>query len=549
MAVAADALSSHGRVLDRYRPLRPLGSGGSGSVWLAHDEVGDREVALKIVARDGKAGPRAEREAAAAVRLRHVRCQRALELASDDGHVYIAYEYVPGRTLRDAMRRGELSEPEAVEAAAQVLDGLAHAHAKGIVHRDVKPANVLLAEGSGVSVRLLDFGLAQLSDAEALTATGDVPGTLAYIAPERLKGDPGSAASDVWSVGVMLWEALAGRHPFAGGSLVETARRIASGAPPLATARPDLPRRIIAAVDRALTRDPARRPTAIGLARALRQPKARAQPRDVSAAPWRIDLTRLAGTVPFRPLAARLAPSLLVAILAGFGASALPFYPAGWPALLAACAAALALITPGTGLAFALAVPFLPLGNVSAGLALVYALIAGAWLGLFFRDPRSGPAFVVGPLLGAVFALGLVPIVLLRVGSMVRRFALGATAVVAGGVVSAFQQGSLPLTGEAAPRRLDLHATGDPLTAASALLHAAALHPAFACKALVVGAVAAALPFLRRRALWASVLAGGALAVTALLPAPHPVGLPLAIAGLLTGLALEVERRDLLAGP
>lgn len=548
MAVAADALSSHGRVLDRYRPLRPLGSGGSGSVWLAHDEVGNREVALKIVAREGRAGPRAEREAAAAARLRHERCQRAFELASDDGHVYIAYEYVPGRTLREAMRRGELHEPAAVEAAAQILDGLAHAHAQGIVHRDVKPANVLLADGPGVSVRILDFGLAQLADADALTATGDVPGTLAYIAPERLKGDSGSAASDVWSVGVMLWEALAGRHPFAGGSLVETATRIASGAPSLATARPDLPRRIIAAVDRALARDPGRRPTAIGLARALRQPRQRAQPRDM-AAPWRIDVTRLAGAVPFRPVAARLAPSFLVAIITGFGASVLPFYPTGWPALLAACAAALALVTPRAALAFALTVPFFPLGNVSAGLAIVYGLVAAAWLGLFFRDPRSGPAFAVGPLLGAVLAIGLVPIVLLRVGSMARRFALGTTAVVASALVSAFHGGSLPLTGEASPDRLALHATRDPLTAVSALLHAAAQHPAFACKALAVGAVAAALPFLRRRALWASVLAGGALTLAALLPTPRVAGLPLAVAGLLTGLALEAERRDLLAGP
>src|SRR5687768_1934649 len=150
MARAATAPASTSLVLGRYRPVRPLGSGGSGSVWLARDEASGLEVALKIVTRDGKAGARAEREAAAAARLRHERCLRAYALAHDDEHVYIAYEYVPGRTLREALRAGELRDAEAVEAAAQVLDGLAHAHAHGIVHRDVKPSNVLLADGDEV---------------------------------------------------------------------------------------------------------------------------------------------------------------------------------------------------------------------------------------------------------------------------------------------------------------------------------------------------------------------------------------------------------------
>ena len=139
------ALPRRELVLDRYRPLRPLGSGGSGSVWLARDERNGLDVALKIVPQEGKAADRAEREAEAASRLRHERCLRAYGFGSDSGHVYIAYEYVGGRTLRDAMRSGELRDGQAVEAAAQILDGLAHAHGRGIVHRDVKPSNVLLA--------------------------------------------------------------------------------------------------------------------------------------------------------------------------------------------------------------------------------------------------------------------------------------------------------------------------------------------------------------------------------------------------------------------
>lgn len=270
MSNAAAAPQQSELVLGRYRPLRPLGSGGSGSVWLARDEHNGLDVALKIVAREGKAGTRAEREAEAAAQLRHPACQRAYAFGRDSRHVYIAYEYVPGRTFREALRGGELDDRSAIEAAAQVLDALAHAHGRGIVHRDIKPSNVLLAEGKQVSVRVLDFGLAKMREAETLTAQGDVPGTLAYIAPERLAGGVTTGAADVWAVGVMLWEALAGRHPFWQSSLLETARAIESGAAPLRSARPDLPQPLLRAVDRALDPDASRRPDAASLAATLR---------------------------------------------------------------------------------------------------------------------------------------------------------------------------------------------------------------------------------------------------------------------------------------
>ena len=258
----AVALSENHLVLGRYRPLRPLGSGGAGSVWLARDEQADREVALKIVAREGKAGARAEREVEAATRLRHPRCLRALALARDEGHVYVAYPFISGCTLRDALRGGALDDWSSVEAAAQILEALAHAHSKGVIHRDVKPANVMVESGEEVSIRLLDFGMAQIDEADTLTAAGDVPGTLAYIAPERLGGAEATGAADVWSLGVILWEALAGRHPFWAVSPLETARRVEQGAQPLAELRPDLPRKLCRAVDRMLSTDPGKRPTA-----------------------------------------------------------------------------------------------------------------------------------------------------------------------------------------------------------------------------------------------------------------------------------------------
>src|SRR5436853_6485091 len=133
-------------ILGRYRPLRPLGSGGMGHVWLARDERSGLDVALKMVGREGKSAARAEREAKAAATLRHRRCQRIYALARDPGHVYIAYEYVPGRTMRQALAAGALDDRDAVEVAAQVLEALPHAHGKGIVHRDLQPSNVPQAE-------------------------------------------------------------------------------------------------------------------------------------------------------------------------------------------------------------------------------------------------------------------------------------------------------------------------------------------------------------------------------------------------------------------
>ena len=129
---------------------------------------------------------------------------------------------------------------------------------------------MLLADGDGVSVRLLDFGLAQFDEAETLTAVGDVPGTLAYISPERLRGEEACPASDVWAVGILLWEALAGKHPFWGVPLQQMAGTIEAGAPPLHAERPDLPKRLLERGRHALASDPAKRPPAAALAKELR---------------------------------------------------------------------------------------------------------------------------------------------------------------------------------------------------------------------------------------------------------------------------------------
>jgi predicted Ser/Thr protein kinase len=409
---AAFALPDRALVLDRYRPLRPIGRGGSGSVWLARDEQTGLDVALKIVPREGKRAARAAREMEAASRLRHERCVRAYDFGSDDGHVYIAYEYVRGRTLRELIREGELGDAAVVELAAQILEGLAHAHRRGIVHRDVKPSNVIVEDGGALSARVLDFGLAQFDEADTLTAVGDVPGTLAYISPERLDGSEATERSDVWAVGVILWEALAGSHPFWGVPLPEVASTIASGAPPLSARRGDLSRRLLAAVDGALSADPAKRPPASRLATELRDalsgapetPRRRPAPRRART------ISRPRPVTPPVALGPRLVPAAAAALATLLGGSLLPFWPAPLLVLLALAAGLASLRAPRLGLAIALAAPVFPLGNVAQAAAVVYGVLALAWLAVTWRDTRAALAFVAGPLLAPFGLIALLPL-------------------------------------------------------------------------------------------------------------------------------------------
>jgi len=505
MATAVATLSASELVLGRYRPLRPLGSGGSGSVWLARDETNGLDVALKIVAREGKAGTRAEREAEAAARLRHPRCLRAYAYAGDDRNVYIAYEYVPGRTMRDRIRAGELGDSEAVEVAIQILEGLAHAHANGIVHRDVKPTNVLVADGPEVEVRLLDFGLAQFAEAETLTAAGDVPGTLAYISPERLQGEEASFAADVWAVGVLLWETLTGYHPFWTASPVETARRIEAGPPPLESVRPDLPRPLVDAVNRAVDVDPVRRPSAMQLAHRLR---------DVSASHRR---ARRRPTLPnlHVPPLRRVAAGFAAALFAGGTAALVPFYPVGWAFGLAALAAATTALRPRLGLAFALGVAVLPLGNVSLGLALAYSLAAVAWVVATWRRPEEGLLPAAGALLAPLGATALVPLVFAPVRRPIWRAIHSALAVIFGAIAMGLVGDSLPLSDRHAPA-LGLAGSEDAGAVITALGRSLLARPELVATGVVLALVSVFLPLASRRGLW-SIAALGAVAIALLL--------------------------------
>jgi eukaryotic-like serine/threonine-protein kinase len=501
--------STRDLVLGRYRPVRPLGSGGSGSVWLACDEQTGLDVALKIITREGKAAARAEREALAARRLRHARCVRAYDVGHDASHVYIAYEYVAGRTLREALRMDELRDEECVEVAAQVCDALAHAHRTGIVHRDVKPSNILLEHGDGIASRLLDFGLAQFDGADTLTAVGDVPGTLAYIAPERLAGAEAEPESDVWSVGVVLWESLSGRHPFWGLPLQQVATAIAAGAPPLSVERRDLPRRLLSAVDGALARDPEDRPRASALASELRSSLRSAPQRRKRATPKPAPTSRPAP----RPLAvaARLAPVALAAVTALVGATLLPFWPGALVAAIVAGAALGALVDPRIGVAVALAAPVFPIGNASQGAALLYGAVALTLLALAWRDARAGLLFVSGPLLAPLGLLALVPLAVQPARGQVRRGAQAGVAVLAAGLTAWVAGAGLPPAGTAAPAT-GIAPVDGPGDVAAALTQALASSPLLLVAA---GAAAAAvlLPLARRFSRYGVLAVGAALLV------------------------------------
>ena len=259
-------------VLGRYRLLRRLGAGGFGTVWLAHDERLDRPVAVKRVPLEGGESPRAEREALAAARLSHPGIVALYEAGRDDQAYYLVSELVRGSTLGELERAGALSDLDVLRIGVALCGALEHAHARGVIHRDVKPANVMVPEaaedGAGIA-KLTDFGIARLADAAALTRTGDVVGTIAYMAPEQAEGRQVTGAADLYSLALVLYEALTGANPIRQEGAAATARRVGMRLPPLGRVRRDLPRELCQALDAALDPEPGRRASVPALRAAL----------------------------------------------------------------------------------------------------------------------------------------------------------------------------------------------------------------------------------------------------------------------------------------
>ena len=248
-------------VMERFRILERVGSGGMGTVYRAFDERLQRQVAVKeIPAADAD---RILREAQAAARLNHPGIVTLYELGSEHGCALLVSELVDGATLAELAESGDLADRDVAGFGADICAALTHAHARGVIHRDVKPHNVIVQvdSGAGRRAKLMDFGIASLAGAPALTATGEVVGTLAYMAPEQADGEVADEAADVYSLALTLYECWAGINPVARPTPVETAREIGNPLPGLREYRPDLPERLADGIDACLDPDPAMRPS------------------------------------------------------------------------------------------------------------------------------------------------------------------------------------------------------------------------------------------------------------------------------------------------
>jgi hypothetical protein len=252
-------------IAGRYEVGEVLGRGGMAEVFAGVDRRLGRDVAIKLLRPEISARPdvrtRFEAEARAAASLSHPNAVAVFDTGEEDGVTYIVMERLPGETLADRIAAGPLDPPDVKRVAVEVLGALHAAHAAGLAHRDVKPGNILIAADGRAKVA--DFGIAKSVEsggAADLTGTGQLLGTPAYLAPERLNGAPATARSDIYALGVVLYEALAGAKPFDGATPLATAQAISTGSyRPLVDARPELDPALAAVVERAMATDPARR--------------------------------------------------------------------------------------------------------------------------------------------------------------------------------------------------------------------------------------------------------------------------------------------------
>ena len=249
-------------VAGRYRVGPVIGRGAMGEVRTAHDERLQRDVAVKFLRPDltvdASARGRFEEEAHAAARIGHPNAVTVFDTGEHDGQAYIVMECLPGRTLADEIAEGALAPDRARRVILDVLGALGAAHELGVLHRDIKPGNILLT-GDG-RAKLADFGIAKTAEGMDHTMTGQVMGTPAYMPPERLEGRPATPQSDLYSIGVVLYEALAGQRPFAADTPMAVVRAVCEGDPaPLDEVVPGVDPALASAAERAMDRRPDQR--------------------------------------------------------------------------------------------------------------------------------------------------------------------------------------------------------------------------------------------------------------------------------------------------
>ena len=301
------------RVLGRFTVGERIGGGGHGTVHRAWDERLCRSVAVKAV--EGASAGRVLREAHAAARLNHPGIVTLYELGQEGNCAYLVSELVEGPNLRELAAAGAISDRDVAEIGAELCAALAHAHAAGVVHRDLKPDNVLVrrrggrfSRDSGERALLADFGIASVDDAPSLTATGQVVGTLAYMSPEQATGDEVGPASDVYSLALTLYELWAGHNPVVQSTPAATARAIGDEVPCLSEWRPELPLELAAAIDACLDPDPEQRPELVELRESLIALRGSLHPDRAVPEPLEpISVTTLPPGIPARPFAVLLA--------------------------------------------------------------------------------------------------------------------------------------------------------------------------------------------------------------------------------------------------
>jgi tRNA A-37 threonylcarbamoyl transferase component Bud32 len=351
--------------MGRFRLLERLGAGGMGTVYRALDERLQREVAVKEI--EGADARRVLREAKAAARLNHPAIVTLYEFGSDGRRALLVSELAAGESLDRLSAESAISDREVALVGASVCAALAHAHERGVVHRDVKPQNVVVdLGGEAPRAKLMDFGIASIAGEAPLTAAGEVVGTLAYMSPEQAEGELASEASDVYSLALTLYESWAGFNPVAAATPAATARRIGTLLPSLAEPRPDLPEALVAAIDDCLEPDALVRPRLDELAEAIE---------------WSLDELDGEQAVPGREQVARAGtPVRTTTLLAlagiGLGLAALAG-PAGLPGLALVLGM---LLLPGLALATHPARVLLPpLGAPLSGISLAcaYPVLAG----------------------------------------------------------------------------------------------------------------------------------------------------------------------------
>ena len=258
-----------GSLSGRYEIIDRLGSGGMSNVYRATDKILERTVAVKVLAEhlsdDERFVARFRREALAVAKLIHPNIVQVYDTGVDDGRHYIVMEYVEGRSGAQLLQRhGALDPDTTVEIGKQACLGLDYAHRRGIVHRDVKPGNLMIvggpAGGGPMTVKLTDFGIARAAEQTRITQVGSVVGTAAYLAPEQVRGEEATPATDVYALGVVLYQFLTGRLPYEGSSLAELAVRQQNERPlPPTTYNDEVSETLSGAVLRALEGDPERR--------------------------------------------------------------------------------------------------------------------------------------------------------------------------------------------------------------------------------------------------------------------------------------------------